>query len=299
MELNMGGMWAPQKLKFFLVCSPKLLSISTGASLDVADYIAIASRCPLLQSLNSMTGGMNDAALVALGSGCPLLRSLVLEYNEHVTDAGLAAFARNGALTTLWVARCEYLPDEGFCAVAQCSPLLEQVYYELHCDRCNSDRRRPALPQPAPARSRRNRCDSRRIGSYRTGLPVAGGNRSLGLHTSGTRRGSRGSQLSPSACVAIPDSCRAGCGGTALAVCCPLLEEVGVGGEEIGDEEITALARGCPALWRLVIPRTSVTTTGLRAIRYYCGNLKEIELSSAMISDEGFVSDFFRAGVTG
>jgi hypothetical protein len=30
--------------------------------------------------------------------------------------------------TTLWVERCEYLSDEGFCAVAQCSPLLEHVY---------------------------------------------------------------------------------------------------------------------------------------------------------------------------
>jgi hypothetical protein len=27
-----------------------------------------------------------------------------------------------------WVERCEYLCDEGFCPVAQCSPLLEQVY---------------------------------------------------------------------------------------------------------------------------------------------------------------------------
>jgi hypothetical protein len=74
----------------------------------------------------------------------------------------------------------------------------------------------------------------------------------------------------------------------ALAECCPLLEEVGVGGEEVGDEEITALARGCRALWKLVI-----SARGLRAIRYYCGNLKEIELSSAMISEEEFVSDFF------
>jgi hypothetical protein len=128
LELSMGGMWAPQLQKFFLVCSPKLLSISTGAAQDVADYIAIASCCPLLHSLNGITDGMNDAALVALGSGCPLLCSLVLEYNQHVTHAGLAAFARYGALTTLWVERCEYLCDEGFCPVAQCSPLLEQVY---------------------------------------------------------------------------------------------------------------------------------------------------------------------------
>jgi hypothetical protein len=57
------------------------------------------------------------------------------------------------------------------------------------------------------------------------------------------------------------------------------------------DEEISALARGCPALGRLQIIGTSVTLEGLRAIREHCKTLKEIELNADMFPGEDY--EFF------
>jgi hypothetical protein len=84
----------------------------------------------------------------------------------------------------------------------------------------------------------------------------------------------------------------------ALAECCPLLTHVSVVCcEEIGDGEITALVRGCPALWKLDIPGTSVTQQGLWEIREHCKNLKYIGLEEHMLPEGCHESDFFPPGV--
>jgi hypothetical protein len=76
-----------------------------SGALDVFQETNRWRGCYHQRFADGVTDGVNDAALVALGLSGHLLRSLILEYNQHVTDAGLVAFARNGALTTLWVER--------------------------------------------------------------------------------------------------------------------------------------------------------------------------------------------------
>jgi hypothetical protein len=69
----------------------------------------------------------------------------------------------------------------------------------------------------------------------------------------------------------------------ALAECCPLLEDVNVSGSaDVGDEEITALVRGCPALRKLNIWHTSTTERGLCAIREYCAPLRVIIMNACI-----------------
>jgi hypothetical protein len=93
-----------------------------GTILEPSHTIAIASRCPLLQNLRRFE--VDDAVLFALASGCPLLSRLDLMYNRLVTDTGLVAFARNGALTDLWVEECDNLSGEGLRTAVRYSPLL-------------------------------------------------------------------------------------------------------------------------------------------------------------------------------
>jgi hypothetical protein len=85
-----------------------------------------------------------------------------------------------------------------------------------------------------------------------------------------------------------------------LAECCPLLNDVTLEGEAIGDEEVTALARGCPALTRLDTTDTSVTIDGLRVIREYCQKLEMVHLSHYMLCSGGdkYDSSFFPRRVT-
>jgi hypothetical protein len=54
-----------------------------------------------------------------------------------------------------------------------------------------------------------------------------------------------------------------------------------------------ALVRGCPTLTKLDISRSSMTGTGLIAIRYHCRHLKHIELTKLMFPRCVFDRIFF------
>jgi hypothetical protein len=291
-ELNIWGLWVPQLRSFFQKCSPVLRSINARVPLKPSDYIAIASRCHLLRKLEGPTDLMDDTALIALGSGCPLLSALDLMYNRTVTDAGLVAFARNGALTTLWVDTCDRPTDQGFRAVAQCSPLLQHIGFNMcsvtdvtltalgrHCH----DLRKLSINEAS--------ITGEGLTAIGAGCPLleeinAWDCDEIGPGIAAIARGCPRLRVLAASEADIPAAAV-----LALAECCPLLEEVGVRGVEIGDEEISALARSCPVLRRLQITGTSVTIEGLRAIRKHCKMLKEIELDADMFPGEDY--EFF------
>jgi hypothetical protein len=291
-ELNIWGLWVPQLRSFFQKCSPVLRSINARVPLKPSDYIAIASRCHLLRKLEGPTDLMDDTALIALGSGCPLLGALDLMYNRTVTDAGLVAFARNGALTTLWVDTCDRPTDQGFRAVAQCSPLLQYVGFN-NC--AVTDVTLIALGRHCPHLRILHVNDTsvtdEGLAAIAAGCPLleevsAWGCDEVGPAIEAIARGCPRLRILAASEADIPAAAV-----LARAECCPLLEEVGVCGVEIGDEEISALVSGCPALGKLLITGTSVTLEGLRVIREHCKILKEIELDADMFPGEDY--EFF------
>jgi hypothetical protein len=294
LELNMWGRRIPQLQKFFKVCSPNLQSIGMQTSLEPEDYVSIASRCHMLRKLEGPTDLMDDTALIALGSGCPLFSALDLEYNRLVTDAGLVAFSRNGALTDLWLDSCDRLTDQGFRAVAQCSPLLQHVGFNnctvtditlialgRHCH----DLRKLTISDASVT--------GEGLAAIGAGCPLleevnAWDCDGIGPAIAAIARGCPRLRVLAASEADVPAAAV-----LALAECCPLLEEVGVSGEEIGDEEISALVSGCPVLRRLQITGTFVTLEGLRAIREHCKMLKEIELDAELFPGGEPVYEFF------
>jgi hypothetical protein len=209
-HLCVWAVWAPQIEMFFRVCSPKLLSVtmSACAAWTPSDYVAIALRCHMLREIDVFTTYMNDAALIALGSGCPLLSALDLMYNRAVTDAGLIAFALNGALTTLDVTACDHITDEGLRAAAQFSPRLQSICIR----RCVvSDATLIALGQ---------HCHDLRY------LTVD----QCDIHREGLQAIARGCPSLRT--VAAPAADVPAAAVLALAECCPLLEEVNLTGKD-------------------------------------------------------------------
>jgi hypothetical protein len=120
-----GNAWAVRD--FFRFCSPMLQSIFADYSLGPTNFITLGSRCPQLQILRAPEGIVNDAALTALGAGCPRLRALDWNMRDFVTDAGVAAVARNGALTDVDIKMCSNLTDVALRTVAECCSHLECV----------------------------------------------------------------------------------------------------------------------------------------------------------------------------
>jgi hypothetical protein len=78
---------------------------------------------------------------------------------------------------------------------------------------------------------------------------------------------------------------------------CPLLEQTNIRGAEISDEEITALARGCPALKQRYISHTSITKQGLCAVRDHCRKLEYIAVEKSVFPEGALDNDFFPEGV--
>jgi hypothetical protein len=258
----------------------------------------VASHCSQLRKIYTRTGLVDDD-LAALGAGCPALTT-VDTMSAEVTDAGLLAIARNGALRALHMEGCLQVTDEGLQAVVSLCPHLESVDI-TSCEDLITDSTLIALGQHC-----------RNLRKLKTGYTY--------VTEEGLEAIAAGcpllENLDVSACMVGPaiEAIARNCpllrvlivsevevpteAMLALAECCPLLEELGLCGcPEFGDEEITALVGGCPDLQRLDIKRTAVTEVGLCAIREHCKKLKHITLDDGMYPG-GVVDDsFFPAGV--
>jgi hypothetical protein len=107
------------------VCSPGLHSITMPVYLTAEDCKIIASRCSHLRELMIESGTVNDAALVTLAAGCPKLCVVPTSYD--VTDMGILAIARNGALASLDLSfNCNVTDTAVVMVAANCS-LLKSI----------------------------------------------------------------------------------------------------------------------------------------------------------------------------
>jgi hypothetical protein len=287
--------WVDEFSEFLCCCSTELLVITTDVPFDQSDYETIASRCPLLRELNASSEDMEDTALAAIAEGCPFLSTLHVEDNDQITDAGIAAVARNQALQTLSLTGCWNITDAGLRSVVECCPLMERV--QLDACRRFSD---PTLIMVG------QHCHNLRelsvddttitpegLAAVAAGCPL--------LEKLSVRYSKMADSGTEAAVRALPRLRSFSMGPTeqstltvrALAECCPLLEEAGLYRcRDIGDEEITALARRCPALRQIDIMGTAVRRTGLCAIRDHCSKLEVIVLNEyaydARVEERGF-----------
>jgi F-box/leucine-rich repeat protein 2/20 len=256
----------------------------------------IASRCPQLRKLYTCLG-LQDDDLAALGGGCPRLTS-VDTISGDITDAGLMSIARSGALEALRLKGCIGLTEDGFLAAISLCPRLE-IFDMASCNQL-TDATLIALGQHCPILrvlniSYTNMTDD--------GLQaIAAGCPRLEVLCAKECYIGRAVEAIARSCPRLRSLIVDGIEVTetvlALAECCPLLEELGLYGCWIvGDEEITALACGCPDLQRLDIKDTAVAEDGLYSIREHCKKLKHITLDDGMYPG-GVVDDsFFPAGV--
>jgi hypothetical protein len=283
MELTLtGGSTEGHFSAFLRCCSARLQNITIFAQPQPDDYLTIASRLPLLRTLSVHTDDMDDASLIALAAGCPLFSTLDLENSANVTDVGIAAVARNRALTALWIDNCDNPTDESLRIAAENCPLLEDVYigWGVHF----TDAALIALGQHCRNLRILNVSNLRithvGIGAVAAGCPLLEDLsvvwcREIGSAIEAIARGCPClRKLDMTGVEQVPIQTV-----LALAECCPLLEDVSLCDyTDIDDEKITALVRGCPLLTSLDISNTHVTDIGMNAIRDNCSNLMEITL---------------------
>jgi hypothetical protein len=290
---------APIATAILQVCSPNLELLSMDAGLTAGDYAIVASRFPQLRELRVFPGLAHDAALVALSAGCPKLNCAPVS-RWYVSDVGILALARNGAITSLIIPHSRYVTDAGILAAAAHCSLLKSIDFS----RCKqfTDTALVALAEGCPLLESI-------IVEYCSSLTdttlVAIGRYCHSLHVLGIS----GTNVTQAGLTAIAEGCPllvelSACHCTeagsaieamaqhcprlrklvvwsanvpaqavlALAERCPLLETVDVSfNSEVGDQEVTALVHGCRNLKWLHLTRTSVTEPCLRAVRERCG----------------------------
>jgi hypothetical protein len=285
-EITLQGRSSLSQLSvaLFESCSRKLQRfMSDSAVFEAAHYKAISQRCPDLRELNVPGKWLDDEGLIALGAGCPHLELLQLPATTAVTDTGITAVARNGALTTLCIGNCPRVTGLALKTAADCGPLLEIV------DLTGAEVADTTLIALGQHCHKLRRLILRSTGVTHIGVKAIAAGCLLLEELTAYNCGAIGPALE-----AIARNCsRLRCLRTepavvpaeavlALAACCPLLETLEGGDSTVGDVEITALVRGCPALLGLDISSTSVRSAGLAAIRDHCRNLECIELAEYM-----------------
>jgi hypothetical protein len=281
---------------FLKVGSPKLRRITVEpAVLGPKDCATIASRYPALRYLHVSAGSLQDADVAALAMGCPCLETVAV-CGDIFTNANLLALARNGVLKSLNLFRCSRVTDQGLQAVIALCPLLEKV--DLRYCIQFTDPTLTALGQRCPHLCEliMNYTSITHIGlqAVAAGCPLLArlginGCRGVARAVTGVARSCPHLQWLVADVVNVPSE-----GVLALAECCPLLEDAYLPfNKEIGDEEITALVRGCAELRRLDIYGTSVTELGLRAIREHCKKLYFLGVKASMYPGGLFDENYF------
>jgi hypothetical protein len=324
-ELSLCGM-LPRSVvvEVLRVSSPTLQKIKLPTMLIAGDFEIIGSRYPELRELDVLPCSFDDAALLILATGCPNLSSVPT--NAEITDVGIVAVARNGALTTLVLSPNGNVTDVGICAVAANCSLLQSI--DLGCSVQFTDAALIAVAEGCPLLeditlyecasltaatlvSIVTHCHNlRKLCFWNTNLSRVGLDLVIWAcplleELTFDRCGKMGPALGAAArgcprlrCLTASDVDVSPKAVLTLAKCCPLLQDVELDcSARLGDRDVTALARGYPRLRTLNIVGTSVGEKGLRAIREHCKALKRIALEDRMFPGWKCDYAFFPAGV--
>jgi hypothetical protein len=230
---------------FFNVCSPQLqIFKSNSVFLEPAHYHAIAARCPLLRELTS-GGHVDDGALFAVGAGCQHLEFIRVPVLTSVTDAGLTAVARNGALTALWVGS-QWVTDAGLRNVTSCCSWLMTV--DITGCRQLTDTTLVALGQYSHNLRRLivNCANMTHVGmeAVAAGCPLLEELTAFKCERITPALEATARSCCHLRCLRITPAVVLAEAVLALAECCPRLETLEGGAWTVCDAEITALVRG-------------------------------------------------------
>jgi hypothetical protein len=236
------------------VCSPNLHSITMPIYLTDEHCKIIASRCSHLRELMIESGTVNDAALLILAAGCPKLCNVPTSYD--VTDMGILAIARNGALSSLNLSFNCNVTDAAILMVAANCSLLKSI--DLSYCRQFTDAALIALAKGCPLLE-----------------SVA-----LDLCTS----------LTDDVLIALAQHCHnlrvlgisetkfTHIGLQAISLGCPLLEKLTASGSDDVRFAIVTIAHGCPRLRSLQVARIEVPAETVRILAQHCPLLEDADL---------------------
>jgi hypothetical protein len=135
-ELNLGYCSALVDLSNEVCSLPGLLKLDVPVCKRLSDKAAfVASKCPLLSSLNICgKNAMTDAGYGALGK-CPRLEHLVLIGSDAVTDAAILQWSDLSRLVELDVSRCKQITGSGFSALSKSTTL--EILIARDCELLN------------------------------------------------------------------------------------------------------------------------------------------------------------------
>jgi hypothetical protein len=254
----------------FVTCS-NIVELIFEGSFNAREHsrllAVVAAHCHKLCVLHT-SRSVVDADLIVLGEGCPHLRSLNWIHGR-ITNAGIVAIARNGALTMLFLDNCCAVTDEGLQVVAAHSPCLETV--DISGCTLLTDGTLVAIGQHC---NKLRGLDISYTHTTSEGLQAiaagctllkelgAHGCNNLGPAVEAIARGCpRLQELDAPDSVITPAAMRA------LGECCPLLTALYIDGAEIGEQDICAVARGCPALRTLEAGHLPLTEDEVDRVR--------------------------------
>jgi hypothetical protein len=123
-----GSLTTAQLTEFFNLAPSTLHTISMCRGLSLDEVRLIAQKCPNLRHLAAYPTSYTDEMFCTLAAGCPHLSHMSAAHSPNLTDTGIIALARNGALTFLHLQRVILATDNGLCELARLSPHLDSLF---------------------------------------------------------------------------------------------------------------------------------------------------------------------------
>jgi hypothetical protein len=279
-ELELWGSVTPVIFTAFAqVCSPNIQHLSVvNIALEAEAFPIIATRFAQLRVFRASPRRMGDTALITLAAGCPKLTEVTI--GKQVTDVGITAVARNGALTTLCIESCHEITDDGVKTFADCCPLVQRINVGgcrhltdatlitigQHCHNLR-ELRIGATNMTAPG-----------LQAIAAGCPLLETLKAEECYSVGYGIAAIARGCPRLRCLIVEQHELTMCTVWTLVECCPLLEELSMRGDgKVGDNDIAAIASGCRQLRRLDITGTTVTERGLASLKRYCKQLRHVK----------------------
>jgi hypothetical protein len=243
------------------VALPTLCSITLRQCEATDDVMtAIASRCPLLQTLLAFQGNyITDVGVRAVLERCPLLRETDVEYAHSISSELRVELAKRAQLKEVDFRTWARIDETFVQQVLRVSPSLTSITLS---DACLSDTTLALCAQHCPLLEE--------IGV------VSGGN---GVTSAGIMQllkpGNRLRRVRLSGCTELSDEVI-----LAFAEHCPLVRVLVCPELGLSDDAVVQLAQGCPELLLVDLKGTSVGDAGVTALATHCTGLRYLNLTA-------------------
>jgi hypothetical protein len=221
---------------------------------------AIASRCPLLQTLLAFQGNyITDVGVRAVLEGCPLLRETDVEYAHSISSELRVEQAKRAQFTAIDFQRWLNIDEGLVLEVLRVSPSVTKL---THSIASLSDETLIMSAQFCPLLEVLN--------------IVSGGycvSNAAMMHL--LKPGNKLRRVRLCGCTRLGDDVL-----LAMAQHCPLLSVLTCAEFALTDDAVLQLAQGCPELMLVDLKGTSVGDTGITALATHCSGLQYLNLTA-------------------